>query len=449
MAVAVERDRAHLVGEVGRHRVHRVGQRAPGPGNAAHVRLATELALGAHLAGHPGDLVGERGQLVDHRVHGAADPVELTAQRAALDLQRHVLGEVALGDGRDHARDLRGRPGQVVDQRVDRRRAGRPRAVRGLLVQALEHPALPADDPADPQQVPVASLLQADQLVEAVDHLAGQAAAPGQPDVEPSRGGRRSSRPPARSAGRRRPRFASGGRCVRAPPWSPDRLAAVMCPVFIWMSLERVTRDSMSKSRLQHVRRNRQTAAVDASLARRVRLPADRRRPMRGPPHAAGRAARGRAGRPGRRRPAADQRAVRERGAARRHRLRAVDRCRRPRADRDGHRPRPDPDGDRTAPGRGPATTGSRHPRPGPGAGRRDRPRPGAPGTTPRGHQVWFTLRLSSPDEPATGPSARTAAEPTARRRRSWPMAVPAPDRLARAGAGRWLLHLPATTSSA
>ena len=40
------------------------------PETPAHVRLAAQLALGADLAGHPGHLVGERGQLVDHRVDG-------------------------------------------------------------------------------------------------------------------------------------------------------------------------------------------------------------------------------------------------------------------------------------------------------------------------------------------------------------------------------------------
>ncbi len=42
------------------HRVHRVGQVAPGAGHAGHPGLAAEHALGADLAGDPGDLVGER-----------------------------------------------------------------------------------------------------------------------------------------------------------------------------------------------------------------------------------------------------------------------------------------------------------------------------------------------------------------------------------------------------
>ena len=53
-------DAAHLARQVGRHRVHVVGQVLPGAGDAAHLRLAAELALGADLARHAGHLGGER-----------------------------------------------------------------------------------------------------------------------------------------------------------------------------------------------------------------------------------------------------------------------------------------------------------------------------------------------------------------------------------------------------
>ena len=48
--------------------VHVLGQALPGAGHALHLGLAAELALGAHLAGHPGDLGGEGRELVDHLV---------------------------------------------------------------------------------------------------------------------------------------------------------------------------------------------------------------------------------------------------------------------------------------------------------------------------------------------------------------------------------------------
>ena len=74
-------DVAHLAGQVGRHVVHVVGQVPPGAGDALHLRLTAELALGAHLAGHPGHLVGERRQLVHHRVDGVLQLQDLARGR--------------------------------------------------------------------------------------------------------------------------------------------------------------------------------------------------------------------------------------------------------------------------------------------------------------------------------------------------------------------------------
>ena len=65
-------DVAHLRRQVRRHEVHVLGQVAPHAGDVAHLGLAAELALGADLARHAGDLVGEGAQLVDHRVDRAA-----------------------------------------------------------------------------------------------------------------------------------------------------------------------------------------------------------------------------------------------------------------------------------------------------------------------------------------------------------------------------------------
>src|SRR5262249_61662402 len=61
---------ADLCGEVRRHRVDRVGQVLPRAGNARHHRLATKLAVGAHLAYDAGHLRGESTELIDHRVDG-------------------------------------------------------------------------------------------------------------------------------------------------------------------------------------------------------------------------------------------------------------------------------------------------------------------------------------------------------------------------------------------
>ena len=77
-----------------------VGEVLPGAGDAAHGRLAAEVALGADLAGDAGDLVGERGELVDHRVDGL-----LELQDLAAGVHGDLLGEVALGHRRGHLGD--------------------------------------------------------------------------------------------------------------------------------------------------------------------------------------------------------------------------------------------------------------------------------------------------------------------------------------------------------
>ena len=65
----------------GGHEVDVVGQVAPRAGDALHLRLAAELALGADLAGDARDLVGERRELVDHRVDRVLELEDLAAAR--------------------------------------------------------------------------------------------------------------------------------------------------------------------------------------------------------------------------------------------------------------------------------------------------------------------------------------------------------------------------------
>ncbi len=59
---------------------------APHAGDALHLRLAAELALGADLARHARDLGGERRELVDHRVDRVLELEDL-----ALDVDRDLL----------------------------------------------------------------------------------------------------------------------------------------------------------------------------------------------------------------------------------------------------------------------------------------------------------------------------------------------------------------------
>ena len=67
-------------------------------------------------------------ELIDHRVDGGADAQELALHRLAVDLQRHLLRQVALGDRADDPRDLGRRLHQVADERVDRVELARPAA---------------------------------------------------------------------------------------------------------------------------------------------------------------------------------------------------------------------------------------------------------------------------------------------------------------------------------
>src|SRR5690606_34502324 len=71
------RDVADLVRQVVRHRVDVVGEVLPDAADARHVGLPAQLPLGADLAGHARHLVGERRQLVDHRVHGQLQLLKL------------------------------------------------------------------------------------------------------------------------------------------------------------------------------------------------------------------------------------------------------------------------------------------------------------------------------------------------------------------------------------
>ena len=74
-------DVAHLVGQVRRHDVHGLGEVAPRAADALDLGLAAEDALGAHLAGDAGDLVGEGRELVDHRVDRPLELEDLAARR--------------------------------------------------------------------------------------------------------------------------------------------------------------------------------------------------------------------------------------------------------------------------------------------------------------------------------------------------------------------------------
>src|SRR5204862_426975 len=85
-------DVADLAGQVGGHEVHVVGEVLPRAGDAAHVGLTAELALGAHLSGDARHLGGERVQLVHHDVERV-----LQLEDLALHVDGDLLGQVAVG----------------------------------------------------------------------------------------------------------------------------------------------------------------------------------------------------------------------------------------------------------------------------------------------------------------------------------------------------------------
>src|SRR5207237_5449483 len=107
-------DVPHLAGEVGGQLVDVVGELLPGTADALHVGLAPEASLGADLPGHPGDLVGEGAELVDHRVDRLLQLRDLT-QRIDGDLLR----EVAVSHRGGHQGDVADLVGQVRGHEVD------------------------------------------------------------------------------------------------------------------------------------------------------------------------------------------------------------------------------------------------------------------------------------------------------------------------------------------
>ncbi len=140
-----QRDVADLRGEVPRHRVHRLGEIPPHPGHAPHMSLATQIALGTDLPGHPGDLIGERRQLVDHRVHGVL-------QLGDLALRRHCdrLRQIAAHHRRRDLGDVADLRGEVPRHRVHRLGEIPPHPGHAPHMSLATQIALGTDLPGDP-----------------------------------------------------------------------------------------------------------------------------------------------------------------------------------------------------------------------------------------------------------------------------------------------------------
>src|SRR5207247_2074166 len=119
-------DVADLAGQVAGHQVDVVRQVFPSAPPAPAIGLAAEPALGADLARDARHLAGERVELPDHGVDSLGGAQELALKRPAVDLQRHGLRQIAVGDGTDNAGDLGVRPREVFDEVVDGIERARP-----------------------------------------------------------------------------------------------------------------------------------------------------------------------------------------------------------------------------------------------------------------------------------------------------------------------------------
>ena len=133
-------DAAHLPRQVRGHQVHVVGEVLPGAGHAGHLRLPSQLALGADLARHARHLRGEDAQLLHHRVDGL-----LELQDLALGVDGDLLGEVAVGHRRGDQRDVAHLRGQIAGQHVHVVGEVAPRAGRAGHARLPAQLALDAD----------------------------------------------------------------------------------------------------------------------------------------------------------------------------------------------------------------------------------------------------------------------------------------------------------------
>ena len=105
---------AHLDGQVSGHEVHVVGQIFPGSGDAFDARLSAQLSFGADFAGDARHFGGEGAQLIDHGVDRGFQIEEF-----ALHVDGDFLGQIAVGDGGRHGRDVADLAGQIRGHEID------------------------------------------------------------------------------------------------------------------------------------------------------------------------------------------------------------------------------------------------------------------------------------------------------------------------------------------
>ena len=94
-------DAADLLGEIGRHDVHCVGQILPGPSDSGDGGLTAQFPFGADLARNAGHFRSESVELIDHRV----DRV-LQFENFSFHVDGNLAGQVAAGDRGGHFGDV-------------------------------------------------------------------------------------------------------------------------------------------------------------------------------------------------------------------------------------------------------------------------------------------------------------------------------------------------------
>ena len=112
-------DVADLGGEIAGHLIDRFGEFLPDARDALHFGLAAEFAFGADFAGDADDFDRERAELINHAVDEFGGAEVFAFERAAAQLQRHGLGQIAFGHGADDAADFDGGLRQFIDHGVD------------------------------------------------------------------------------------------------------------------------------------------------------------------------------------------------------------------------------------------------------------------------------------------------------------------------------------------
>src|SRR5262249_13570162 len=107
-------DIADLRGQIARHRVDAVGEVLPGAGDAGHIGLAAEPAVGTHLASNARHVARIRREADGHGVVRFVD-----LQNFAFDVDGDFLGEVAAGDGGRDFGDVADLRRQIARHEVD------------------------------------------------------------------------------------------------------------------------------------------------------------------------------------------------------------------------------------------------------------------------------------------------------------------------------------------